>query len=135
FLSRDRKGAEPADLCTVIFSSGSTGEPKGVMLTNQNISSNVEAFMEFADFTHRDRVLGVLPFFHSFGYTVTMWGPLLAGAQVVYHPDPRAAKEVGDLSRTYGCTLMGATATFLRFYLRKCQPEDFKSMRLLVCGA
>jgi len=135
FLSRDRKGAGPADVCTVIFSSGTTGDPKGVMLTNQNIASNVEAFMEFANFSHRDRVLGVLPFFHSFGYTVTMWGPLMAGAAVVYYPDPRAAREIGELCAKYNCTLMGATATFLRLYLRRCQPGDFKSMRLLVCGA
>jgi acyl-[acyl-carrier-protein]-phospholipid O-acyltransferase/long-chain-fatty-acid--[acyl-carrier-protein] ligase len=129
------KGTAPTDVCTVIFSSGSTGEPKGVMLTNQNIASNVEAFMEFADFSHRDRVLGVLPFFHSFGYTVTMWGPLMAGASVVYYPDPRAAKEIGDLCQKYKCTLMGATATFLRMYLRRCDLNNFKSMRLLVCGA
>src|SRR5262245_63921414 len=59
----------------------------------------------------------------------------MAGGTAVYHADPRAAKEIGELCRTYGCTLMGATATFLRMYLRRCQPEDFKTMRLLVCGA
>ncbi len=123
------------DLATVIFSSGSTGEPKGVMLTHANIASNVEAFLDYVRFTHKDRVLGILPFFHSFGYTVTLWGELLAGATAVYLPDPRAAKEVGELCRTYGCTLMGATATFLRLYLRRCDPGDFKTMRLLVCGA
>jgi acyl-[acyl-carrier-protein]-phospholipid O-acyltransferase/long-chain-fatty-acid--[acyl-carrier-protein] ligase len=77
----------------------------------------------------------MLPFFHSFGYTVTLWGALLAGATTVYHHDPRAAKEIGDLARTHGTTLMAATATFLRLYMRRCQPEDFKTMRLLVCGA
>src|SRR5205085_9432711 len=71
----------------------------------------------------------------SYGYTVTLWGVLMAGAAAVYHPDPRAAKEVGELCRKFSCTLMGATATFLRLYLRRCQPEDFKTMRLLVCGA
>jgi acyl-[acyl-carrier-protein]-phospholipid O-acyltransferase / long-chain-fatty-acid--[acyl-carrier-protein] ligase len=124
-----------SDLATVIFSSGSTGEPKGVILTQANLASNIEAFMDFVDFTHRDNVLGILPFFHSFGYTVTLWGALLAGARTVFHPDPRAAKEIGELCRTHGCTLMAATATFLRLYLRRCQPDDFKSMRLLVCGA
>jgi acyl-[acyl-carrier-protein]-phospholipid O-acyltransferase/long-chain-fatty-acid--[acyl-carrier-protein] ligase len=124
-----------ADLATVIFSSGSTGEPKGVMLTQQNLAANVEAFMDYVDFSPRDRVLGLLPFFHSFGYTVTLWGALLAGATTVYHHDPRAAKEVGELCRAHGCTLMAATATFLRLYMRRCQPEDFKTMRLLVCGA
>ena len=119
----------------MIFSSGSTGEPKGVMLTHQNIGANVEAFIKFVDFSHRDRVLGILPYFHSFGYTVTLWVPLLAQARTVFHADPRAAKEIGELCRTYGCTLMASTATFLRLYLRRCQPDDFKTIRLLVCGA
>jgi acyl-[acyl-carrier-protein]-phospholipid O-acyltransferase/long-chain-fatty-acid--[acyl-carrier-protein] ligase len=125
----------PDDLITVIFSSGTTGEPKGIMLTHGNIAANVEAFVRYVNFSPRDRVLGLLPFFHSFGYTVTLWGALMAGATTVYHPDPRAAKEVGEICRTFRCTLMGATATFLRLYLRRCQPEDFKTMRLLVCGA
>jgi acyl-[acyl-carrier-protein]-phospholipid O-acyltransferase/long-chain-fatty-acid--[acyl-carrier-protein] ligase len=125
----------PDGLATVIFSSGSTGEPKGVMLTHANIAANVEAFLQYVDFSPRDRVLGILPFFHSFGYTVTLWGALLAGATTVYHHDPRAAKEVGELCRTHRCTLMAATATFLRLYLRRCQPDDFKTMNLLVCGA
>src|SRR5207244_4637282 len=75
------------------------------------------------------------PFFHSFGYTVTLWGPLCIGASVVYYPDPRAAKEVGELCRNYKCSLMLSTATFLRFYLKRCAPDDFRRLRLLVCGA
>jgi len=122
-------------LATVVFSSGSTGEPKGIMLTHANIAANVDSFLEHADFTRDDRVLGVLPFFHSFGYTVTMWGPLLVGGSATYLPDPRAAKEVGDAAREQRCTVMASTATFLRFYLRRCGPEDFRTMRLIVCGA
>lgn len=123
------------DLATIVFSSGSTGEPKGVMLTHSNIAANVDAFLEHANFTRNDRVLGILPFFHSFGYTVTMWGPMLIGGSATYLPDPRAAKEVGDAAREHQCTVMASTATFLRFYLRRCGADDFKSMRLIVCGA
>ncbi|HEY1379515.1 MAG TPA: AMP-binding protein, partial [Gemmataceae bacterium] len=79
-------GHESSDLATVIFSSGSTGEPKGVMLTHQNVAANIEAFIDYVRFTHHDRVLGILPFFHSFGYTVTLWGALLAEARTVFHP-------------------------------------------------
>jgi acyl-[acyl-carrier-protein]-phospholipid O-acyltransferase/long-chain-fatty-acid--[acyl-carrier-protein] ligase len=82
-----------------------------------------------------DRALGVLPFFHSFGYTVTLWAPLQVGASAVYHPDPRQAKEIGELCRKYRCTIYLSTATFLRFCLKKCEPDDFRSVRILVCGA
>jgi acyl-[acyl-carrier-protein]-phospholipid O-acyltransferase / long-chain-fatty-acid--[acyl-carrier-protein] ligase len=128
-------GHKPSDLATVIFSSGSTGEPKGVALTYQNVTSNIEIFKDAVDYSPRDRVLGILPFFHSFGFTVTLWGALVAGAVAVHHADPRAAREIGELCRTHRCTLMAATATFLRLYLRRCGQDDFKTMRLLVCGA
>jgi acyl-[acyl-carrier-protein]-phospholipid O-acyltransferase/long-chain-fatty-acid--[acyl-carrier-protein] ligase len=123
------------DLATVIFSSGSTGEPKGVMLTHGNIAANLESMIQAADLKAPDRILGILPFFHSFGYTVTLWGALQVGASAVYHADPRHAKEIGELCRAYGCTVHVSTATFLRFYLRKCEAEDFKTIRLLICGA
>ena len=123
------------DIATIIFSSGSTGEPKGVMLTHRNISANSESIVAMIDVTRADRVLGVLPFFHSFGYTVTLWVPLAIGASTVYHADPRQAKEVGELCRTFRCTVLLSTATFLRFYLRRCEAGDFHTMRLIVCGA
>src|SRR5262249_13037182 len=122
-------------LATVIFSSGSTGEPKGVMLTHGNIAANAESIVQATSLNKNDRLLGVLPFFHSFGYTVTLWAPLQVGASAVYHADPRQAREIGELCRKHGCTLYVATATFLRFCLRKCEPEDFKTLRILMCGA
>jgi acyl-[acyl-carrier-protein]-phospholipid O-acyltransferase / long-chain-fatty-acid--[acyl-carrier-protein] ligase len=85
--------------------------------------------------TPNDRALGVLPFFHSFGYTVTLWAPLQVGASVIYHADPRQAKEIGELCRTHKCSIYVSTATFLRFCLRKCEPDDFRTLRILICGA
>src|SRR5258706_12074238 len=64
-----------------------------------------------------------------------LWGPLQIGASVAYYPDPRAAKEIGEICRTYACTVCITTATFLRFYLKRCESADFRSLRLLVCGA
>jgi acyl-[acyl-carrier-protein]-phospholipid O-acyltransferase/long-chain-fatty-acid--[acyl-carrier-protein] ligase len=122
-------------LATVIFSSGSTGEPKGVMLTQGNIAANIESVVQGTGVSVRDRMLAVLPFFHSFGYTVTLWAPLQVGASVVYHPDPRAAREIGELCKTRQCTIYLSTATFLRFCLRKCEPDSFRSVRILMCGA
>ncbi len=76
------------DLATVIFSSGSTGDPKGVMLTHYNIASNIEQAGQTFMFDRKDAMLGVLPFFHSFGFTVTLWLPAVLGISVVYHPSP-----------------------------------------------
>lgn len=123
------------DVATVIFSSGSTGEPKGVVLTHGNVAANVESMIEATQFGPADRALGVLPFFHSFGYAVTLWAPITVGASAVYHPDPRQAKEIGELCRAHQCTIYLSTATFLRFCLKKCEPDDFRSVRILVCGA
>jgi acyl-[acyl-carrier-protein]-phospholipid O-acyltransferase/long-chain-fatty-acid--[acyl-carrier-protein] ligase len=125
----------PDDPLTIVFSSGSTGEPKGVVLTHRNIAHNVDSAIRTIGIERDDRLFGMLPFFHSFGYTVCMWAPLAAACVVVFYPDPRAAKEVGELARTNRVTLMLSTATFLRFYIRRCGPEDFRSVRMLICGA
>ncbi len=123
------------DLCTIIFSSGSTGDPKGVMLTHGNVAANAESTIQAIDPQHTDRLLGILPFFHSFGYTVTLWVPLQVGASMVYHANPLQQREVGELCKKNQCTIFLATPTFLRGYLRRCEPDDFKSLRILVCGA
>jgi acyl-[acyl-carrier-protein]-phospholipid O-acyltransferase/long-chain-fatty-acid--[acyl-carrier-protein] ligase len=123
------------DTSTILFSSGSTGEPKGVVLSYRNITGNVAGLARGVEFTTADRMLCTLPFFHTFGYTACLWTPLQVGMTAVYFPDPRQAKEVGELSRKHGCTIMLGTATFLRFYLRRCEPDDFRSQRLIICGA
>jgi acyl-[acyl-carrier-protein]-phospholipid O-acyltransferase/long-chain-fatty-acid--[acyl-carrier-protein] ligase len=123
------------DLLTVIFSSGSTGEPKGVMLTHGNIAANAESMIQAIDPQPRDRLLGILPFFHSFGYTVTLWVPLQVGASTVYYPNPLQAREIGEQCRRWRCTILLSTPTFLRAYLKRCEPGDFASLRLLICGA
>jgi acyl-[acyl-carrier-protein]-phospholipid O-acyltransferase/long-chain-fatty-acid--[acyl-carrier-protein] ligase len=123
------------DLLTVVFSSGSTGEPKGVMLSLRNVSANADGFQLGVNFTRDDRMLCTLPFFHSFGYTVCLWAPASIGMMSVYYPDPRAAKEVGELSKRWQCTIALGTATFVRFYLRRAAPDSFASCRLFICGA
>ncbi|MCS6866633.1 MAG: AMP-binding protein [Gemmataceae bacterium] len=120
---------------TIIFSSGSTGEPKGVVLTHRNIATNADAAIRTLEIGPQERLFGILPFFHSFGYTVCLWAPLNAPCSAVYFPDPRQAKEVGEIARTRQVTIMAATATFLRFYMRRCGPDDFRSLRLIICGA
>lgn len=123
------------DVLTVIFSSGSTGDPKGVMLSYRNVTANVDGFVRAVSLYPTDRMLATLPVFHSFGYTVCLWAPAVVGMETVFYPDPRQAKEVGELCRKHLCTIMLGTATFLRFYLRRSGADDFRSLRLLICGA
>ena len=123
------------DLLTIIFTSGSTGRPKGVMLTQRNIGSNVEAVNQFIRLSPDDVLTGVLPIFHSFGYTTTMWTVLTLLPRGVYHYNPLEAQEVGKLCRRHGATIMIATPTFLRAYVRRCQPEDFAKLDVVYVGA
>ena len=123
------------DLATVIFSSGSTGEPKGVMLSHYNIISNIEQLGQVFALNGSDRFLGVLPFFHSFGFTGTFALPAVLGAGVVYHPNPLDAKTIGQLVCQHEVTFLLATPTFLQLYMRGCTPEQFGSLRLVAVSA
>jgi acyl-[acyl-carrier-protein]-phospholipid O-acyltransferase/long-chain-fatty-acid--[acyl-carrier-protein] ligase len=123
------------DIATIIFSSGSTGDPKGVILTHYNIASNVEqlnqVFMLHAD----DRIMGILPFFHSFGFTGTLCLPAATGIGVVFHHNPLDSRVIGALVNKYAVTMLLATPTFLNAYTRRCTPEDFGSLRFVMAGA
>ena len=123
------------NVATIIFSSGSTGVPKGIMLTHANITTNVEGFYQIFNIEKNDKVLGILPLFHSFGFTATLWFPLLSGAGVVYHYNPLEAEVIGKLADKYKPTLLLSTPTFLLSYIRKIKPEQFKSLKYLVVGA
>jgi len=131
-----RPSAFAADrLATVIFSSGSTGEPKGVMLSHHNILSNLEALRIVFRVTRRDNICSALPFFHSLGFTGTLWLPLLSGFSAVYHTNPLDGEVIARTVREQRSTLLIATPTFLLAYLRKAKKEDFSTLRLVVTGA
>jgi acyl-[acyl-carrier-protein]-phospholipid O-acyltransferase/long-chain-fatty-acid--[acyl-carrier-protein] ligase len=130
-----RRDGRPGSLATIIFSSGSTGVPKGVMLTHANILANVDSLAQIFPMTTSDVFIGVLPLFHSFGFTGTMWFPLLQGAGVVYHPNPMDAKTIGEIAETYKATMLISTPTFASSYVRRCTKEQFATLKFAIVGA
>jgi len=130
-----RTRAQLDDLAAIIFSSGSTGDPKGVMLSHYNLASNIDQVSQVFALRGGDRVLGVLPFFHSFGFTMTLWMPAARGVGVIYHPNPLDLAAVSQIARKYQITFLLATPTFLQAYLRRCSPEDFGSVQFVMVGA
>ena len=129
------RAAQPDDTATIIFSSGSTGDPKGVVLTHYNVASNVEQLNQVFLLHSHDRIMGILPFFHSFGFTGTLCLPLATGIGVVFHPNPLDARVIGALVNKYSVTMLLATPTFLNAYTRRCEPEQFGSLRFVMAGA
>lgn len=123
------------DVITLIFTSGSTGLPKAVMLTQHNIGSNVEGFSQVLRMRADDVLIGILPFFHSFGYTTTIWTALVLDPMCVYHYSPLEARQVGKLTREYKATILLSTPTFLRSYTRRCDVADFAGLEVLITGA
>ena len=123
------------DMATVIFSSGSTGEPKGVVLSHFNLASNVEQLEQVFHLHKADRILGILPFFHSFGFTGTLCLPPLLGIGVVFHVSPLDAQAIGALVAKYSVTMLLSTPTFLNTYARRIPAESFGSLRIVMAGA
>jgi len=119
------------DLATIVFSSGSTGEPKGVMLTHYNIISNIRQMEYILDLTPRDCFLGILPFFHSFASRLRCVLPAAAGSGVIFHPNPLDAQSHRHAGAEHRINLLLATPTFLQLYVRSVPPEDFWRLAIL----
>ena len=105
------------------------------MLSHHNIRSNLDGMSQVFTVTRQDRILGILPFFHSFGFTGTLWLPLVTGMGAVYHPNPLDSRVIGGLAAKFRATILLATPTFLQGYVRRCNPEDFGSLRYVMVGA
>lgn len=119
----------------LLFSSGSTGDPKGVELTHRNIIANCAQIESCGLLVPSEKLLAFLPTFHSFGFTVTLWYPLLHGLKVVYLPSPLDTKKIADVVEAEQATVLVATPTFLRPYFKRIDPEKLKSLRFVVAGA
>lgn len=123
------------DLVTIIFTSGSTGIPKGVMLSHRNLVSNIRSFDTAVKLNAADVILGILPFFHAFGYTVTLWAPLVLDLGAAYHFNPLDARQVGKLCQKSAATILLSTPTFLRSFIKRVPPDDFASLQIAIVGA
>lgn len=123
------------DEALLLFTSGSSGEPKGVVLSHRNILANINQFGSRIALKSTDRVLGCLPLFHSFGCTVTMFYPLIEGVSVVTYPSPLEVPKLAKLIEKHSVNLLIATPTFLRGYLRRAEKEQLESVKLVITGA
>ncbi|APC96877.1 iglABCD operon regulator MigR [Francisella frigiditurris] len=130
------KAAKLDDLAFIIFSSGSEGIPKGIVIKHKNLLANVYQSTLVIECREGDSVAGILPIFHGFGLTISLVS-LLQGGFIACHPDPTDAKGVANLIRKYKSTVLCATPTFLRIYTKNksVAKEDLASLRLIITGA
>lgn len=128
-------GVTSDSIACILFSSGTTGVPKGIPLTHANILANAAGLAARIPPSVGDCMLGVLPFFHSFGYTFALWFPVLHGIRAVYHGNPTDARTIGELTPKCRATYFLSTPTFCQQYARKIPRQRFSSLKYILVGA
>jgi acyl-[acyl-carrier-protein]-phospholipid O-acyltransferase / long-chain-fatty-acid--[acyl-carrier-protein] ligase len=126
---------KPDDWAAILFTSGSEGVPKGVVLSHRNMLANAAQAAARIDFGRQDKVFNVLPAFHSFGLTVGIILPLVSGVRIYLYPSPLHYRTVAELIYGVNATIMFGTDTFLAGYARVAHPYDFRSLRYILAGA
>ncbi|WP_305906513.1 AMP-binding protein [Methylomarinum sp. Ch1-1] len=125
----------PESAAVVLFTSGSEGEPKGVVLSHANILGNHKQLKARINFNAQDVVLNFLPMFHSFGFTVGTMLPVLNGMTTFFYPSPLHYSVIPEIAYETGATIMFGTNTFFSAYAKKAHAYDFYNMRYVVAGA
>ena len=128
-------GGKEDDDIVILFTSGSEKDPKAVELTHHNIYSNIISISERYQLNENDSFLANLPYFHVFGQTANLWAPFFHGMTIVTYANPIDYKKICEIIRDDKPNLMVGTPSFFWGYLRKSEPGDFDSLRLLLCGA
>ncbi|MFN6044719.1 MAG: AMP-binding protein [Verrucomicrobiota bacterium] len=123
------------DEAVLLFTSGSSGEPKGVALSHRNVLANVSQFGSRLDLPAHSSMLGCLPLFHSFGSTVTLWFPVIQGVNLVTYPSPLETKRLAELIAIHQVDVLLSTPTFMRGFMKRVDSAQLASLKLVVTGA
>src|SRR5262249_36916895 len=123
------------DTATILFTTGSSGDPKGVMLSHRNITANLEGIKQAFPLSGDDVILGALPLSHAFGLTATIWLPVSGRFKAVYHANPTEFETVANAIEEHGGTFNALIPSFLPKYIDRVSPDKLKSLKYVIAGA